>query len=338
MSQFSENKAPLIETTPAVGTYHRAINVMAKMTAVWAFLVICLGGLTKSKEAGLTIAEPIYYKFNWEWFFVENLNAEYTHRTFVAILSGLTLLTAGLVFWKDKRRSVNRLAGGMLLGLLAQAVLGAMTVAYFAKAKTSIPHAALGQVFFCMAVAMCVVTSKRWIESGTALRSRENPALSKLALWTVIAMFVQLLLGAALRHDDQAQAMREGRFGIFAWHLTAHMLGAFAVVYFVSRVLFRVFRDHRSQPEILKPARLIMMLLGVQILLGFGAGVLKVITLDEAHSPPPLRVLVATTHLAVGALIFAAGVTLALRTHRFILSAPAVEEQADRAKLAGVTA
>ena len=311
--------------------YHRGVNLLAKITAVFAFLVVAMGGLTKSKEAGLTIAEPVYYQFNWNWYFIENLNTEYTHRSLVAILSGLTLLLVTAVFLKDTRSSVRKLAIGTLLTLFAQAVLGALSVAYFAKMKTSVPHALLGQTFLCMAAGLAVMTSKSWIEAPAPLRSTQNPPLKKLGQWAVIAIGVQILLGGALRHDDQASAMRQGHFGVFGWHLMAHLTGMLVVVYFISRILMRVFREHRNQPEILGTARKIMMLLGVQILLGFGAGILKVLTLDEANSPPTLRVIVATSHLVIGALILACTVALTMRAHRHIQAdVPSLETGGNR--------
>jgi len=318
--------------------YHPGIHLLAKITAFWSFLVVLLGGLTKSKEAGLTIAEPIYTQFQWDWFFVENLNTEYSHRVFVSILSGLTLGLVALVLLKEERRAVRRLAIGMFFGLLAQAILGAMTVAYFAQAKTSIPHGVLGQLFFCLSAGMVAVTSKSWVGASEKVHSDASPSLKKLAHWTVMALFVQLLLGAALRHDDQAAAMRDGHFGVFIWHLAAHVIGAFTVLYFVSRLLFRVFRDHRHQAEIMNPARLIMLLLGVQFLLGMGAAALKYLTLDEAHSPPPLRVWTATIHLGIGAIIFAASVVLNLRAKHFVVAVSDASAGTNRERVAGVAA
>jgi heme A synthase len=313
-------------TSNTGAVYNRGVHLLAKITTVFAFLVVAMGGMTKSKEAGLTIAQPVYYDFHWDWYFIENLNTEYTHRSLVAILSGFTLALLVAVFLKEKRSSVRKLAVGAFLTLIAQAVLGAMTVYFLAKMKTSVPHALLGQTFFALAVSMTLLTSKSWIEAPAPQRSTENPPLKKLATWAVIAIVIQILLGGALRHDNQAEAMRQGHFGVFAWHLMAHMTGMLVVVYFISRILMRVFRDHRGQPEILGPARKIMMLLGVQILLGFGAGILKVVTLDEANSPPALRVAVATTHLVVGALILAFTVVLALRAHRHIqIDVPSLE-------------
>jgi heme A synthase len=305
------------DTRASAPSYHAPFHMLTMLLAGWAFLVICLGGTVKSREAGLTIPQPLYYQWHYDWLFIQNLNTEYIHRALVPILTVLTLLVVGHVFFRESRRSVRTLAAFMFAGLFAQAFLGYLTVKYFAHAQTSIPHAVLGQTFFCLAVAMAIMNSKSWLSDKAAVPSESSPSLCRLGVYCVVAVGVQLLLGAALRHDDQGAALRNGRSFVFVWHLIAHIAGALAVVHFVVKLLIRVFRQHREQPEIMQPARALMMLLAAQFLLGPGAATLKVLTLDESNTPPLERVVVATVHLAVGALILACCVVTALRAKRF---------------------
>ena len=310
-------------SAPSVSpAYNPWIHRLAVLTSCWAFLVVCMGGTVKSREAGLTIPQPFYYQWHYDWLFIQNLNTEYIHRALVPILTGLTLCVVGLVLWKETRRSVRGLAGFLVVGLFAQAFLGYLTVRYFAHAQTSIPHAVMGQTFFCLTVAMAVMTSQTWMSDAPALQDRGAPTLYRLAVYCVIAVGFQLLLGAALRHDDQGLAIRNGRGFVFVWHLIAHITGAFSVVYFVFRLISRVFNFHREQKELLWPARLLMILLSFQFLLGPGAAALKILTIDDYNMPPIERVVVATVHLATGALILAASVTLALRARRFTVAVP----------------
>ena len=328
MSVLSENRGGIASSQPpeivSAPRYQPGVHRLAVLLAVWAFLVVSVGGLVKSREGGLSIAAGfmVVWHLEWLWPFSPNYNganlaAEYGHRALVGIMSGITFLVAIAVFWSDRRRSVRALATALIGVLFLQAFLGYLTVTYFAHAPTSIPHAFLGQAFLCMAVAMAAVTSQRWLSDAPALPCEASPSLCRLGVYAVAAVGVQLLLGAALRHDDQGLALRTGRSHVFVWHLLAHIAGALAVVYFVFRLLLRVFRNHRQQPEILRPARIVMMLLGVQFLLGPGAAVLKVTTLEDSYMPPLHRVIAATLHLAAGALILALCVLLSLRAHRF---------------------
>jgi heme A synthase len=330
MEQVSKTEQP---------AYSRLLNISAKVLTFWAFVVVCVGGIVKSKEAGLTIPEPVYYEWNYWYVIADRVNTEYIHRALVGIMSFLTLWVAILAFVKDSRSSVRKLAIGLIVVLLAQATLGALTVKYFAHAQTSIPHAVMGQTFLCLALAMWIVTSRSWLSDAQPMRSESQPTLYRLSVYTVCALALQLLLGAALRHDDQGLALRNGREFVFVWHLVAHVAGALLVVYTVARLLFRVFHDHRQQRAIMLPTKILMMLLGVQFVLGPLAAVLKVTTLEDYSGPPPLRVLIATTHLAVGAAILALSVAVAMGACRFTVAASSPKpESSGQERLVGATA
>jgi heme A synthase len=341
MSVVSENRSGFAPELPGAPRYQPGVHRLAVLLMVWAFIVVSIGGLVKSREGGLSIVQGFMIEchLGWLWPYSAdyngpNLAAEYGHRALVGVMSGITLLVTIAVFLYDRRRGVRMLAVALVGVLFLQAFLGYLTVRYFAHAPTSIPHAFLGQAFLCLAVAMSAVTSRRWLADSPALpapskSSAESPSLCRLAVYATIAVGVQLLLGAALRHDDQGLALRSGRTHVFIWHLAAHIAGAFAVVYFVFRMLLRVFHHHRAQTEILRPARLMMMALGVQFLLGPGAAVLKLTTLEDHNMPPLSRVLTATIHLATGALILSLCLLVSLRAYRFTSPMPAGNRRQD---------
>ena len=316
---MNQPASPQSHSEHGVPKYNRAIHRLAKFVVVWALLVICLGGKTKSKEAGLTIPQPVIFSWVPEWLTTENISAEYSHRIVAFLLTCSALALMCLVLSSDVRTGVRTLAISLVGAIVAQAALGALTVYYLAAAKSSIPHAVLAQITFCLAASLAVVTSPAWMSDAKPVVSDEKPTLLRLSKALVIAFFVQLLLGSALRHDGMAEALRNGHAIVFWSHLIAHIMGAMAVTFFLARVLMRVFRMHREQKEIMSPARWIMMLLALQLCLGMGAAVLKVMTKDyeSANSPPALRVWVATAHVATGAVMFAFSVVLALNAYRF---------------------
>jgi heme A synthase len=177
---------------------------------------------------------------------------------------------------------------------------------------------------------MAAVLSPRWTSAAPMTAENENPSLRKLAFWLVIMVVIQILLGGAIRHDDHGTALLSGRDAPFYTHLGMHVLGAVALSYYLARVLFRVFKEHRQLPEILRPARFMMMLLGLQLILGTLAAVFKVIYSRDwldADMPPPIRVWTATLHVAVGSLILALSAVLAVRAHRYLM--PLAEEASD---------
>lgn len=321
----------------AQNLYHRGIHRLAVFIAVWTFLVVCLGGTTKSKRASLTIAEPILFRWEPSWLLVNNLREEYSHRVAVGVLAIGTLALFCWIVASAQRKSLNILAGVAMLMIVAQAALGALTVAFFAHPPTSIPHAVMGQLTFCALASIAVITSKAWCEPVTPKIGNSNEhGLRRLAVTCGIAFFVQLLLGAALRHDDNDAPLRNHNMFLFVSHLMAHFLGAMAVLYFAFRLIMRIFRQHRDQAQLLWPARAMMILLTLQLALGFGATALKMLTFQE-ESPPFIRVVVATSHVATGALLLALSVISMVGAYRYTLPAPKQALETGGAKL-GVAA
>src|SRR6185436_1133644 len=134
---------------------------------VFAVLVlITAGALVKSKEAGLSVPDwplsfgsvnpPKWYTMDWVKF-------EHGHRL---IASTVGLLTVILAFWlwRAERRPAIRRLGWLAVGtVIAQGLLGGMTVLLRLPPSVSISHAALAQVFLCLTVAIAVTTSRGWL-------------------------------------------------------------------------------------------------------------------------------------------------------------------------------
>src|SRR4029079_1685286 len=67
----------------------------------------------------------------------------------------------------------------------------------------SVAHACLAQTFFCLVVAIAVVTSPRWDPQPAS--ARRAPTL--LAALAAGAVFVQLVVGAVMRHTKAGLAI-----------------------------------------------------------------------------------------------------------------------------------
>ena len=77
------------------------------------------------------------------------------------------VLTIILAVWagrSEKRRWMRFLAFSALGTVIAQGVLGGLTVLYFLPPLVSSAHAMLAQTFFCLAVAMAIFTGRKWVE------------------------------------------------------------------------------------------------------------------------------------------------------------------------------
>ena len=132
----------------------------------------------------------------------------------------------------------------------------------------------------------------------------KRPALTTLAPLTVAAIWFQLIMGAAFRHS-----------GI---RLLPHLIGAAVVVCMVSWTVMATLRRHGSTPALARPAKLLLALLGVQIVLGVASYVTRVIWDPAAAAPLTSMVVSTVSHVACGALVLITAVILAIQVQRHL--------------------
>src|SRR5258708_13940736 len=127
------------------------------------------------------------------------------HRMVAEFVGVLTIILA-VWTWRVEKRLWLRLLGVAALGtVIAQGVLGGITVLFYLPPSISSAHAALAQTFFCIAVAIAVFTGRRWVEEQprTELDVR-RPSLFTLTLLSIFVLYTQLILGAMFRHNGMS--------------------------------------------------------------------------------------------------------------------------------------
>ena len=176
--------------------------------AVTLFL-ICSGGMVTSKGVGLAVPDwPTTFGYNMFLFpvsqWVGGIFFEHTHRL---IASGVGLLTIVLAvwLWRVEPRKWVRVLGVTALGaVIVQGVLGGLRVTLL-KDELGIFHACLAQAFLGLLVFIGVVRSRRWLEATP--RQRLRSALLWLPLATTVVIYLQLGLGATMRHQHRDLAI-----------------------------------------------------------------------------------------------------------------------------------
>ncbi len=282
-------------------SHHRFVTVLACAT----LLLIVAGALVTSNDAGLSVPD-------WPTTFgslyrippmVGGIKFEHGHRMVAETIGFLTIILA-VWTWRAERRSWMRKLGVLALAtVIAQGVLGGITVLYYLPPAVSTAHATLGQTFFCLVVIMAMVTGQEWLERKPVLVIEQHrPRLRTLATLAAVSLYVQLILGAAFRHS-----------GI---KLLPHLVSAVVVTALLLWTTTRVLTDHSSVPQLRVPARVLLFLLLVQLGLGFGSYVTRVEWGKEAAQPMLAMVVTTVAHVAVGALLLATSVILAVQSYR----------------------
>ncbi len=275
--------------------------------ACWTFLLIIAGALVTSNDAGLSVPD-------WPTSFgslykiprlVGGVRFEHTHRMIAQMAGFLTIILAIWTWRSEKRRWMKALAWGALGTVIAQGILGGLTVLFYLPPPISSAHAALAQTFFCLTVAIAVFTGRKWVEEVPQIElDRQKPTLITLTLLSIFILYVQLLLGAMFRHH-----------GLSWW---PHVLNAPLVALVLSWTSIRALSLYSKIEAVRRPAIILLGLLITQLCLGFLAFLTRVSWGHDAVQPELPMVISTVAHVAVGALTLATAVVLAIQVWRHV--------------------
>ena len=188
-------------------TYNRAHHAFAVFTACATFVVITAGALVTSNDAGLSVPDwPTSFGYLVKVpHFVGGVRYEWSHRMVAGTLVTLTLAIAIWTLLVEKRRWLRWLAVGAFCTVIAQAILGGLTVLFFQPPAVSTAHATVAQTFFCIAVAIALFTGRKWVEEQPRVEfDSRRPSLFTLTLLSIFVLYVQLILGGMFRHHGMS--------------------------------------------------------------------------------------------------------------------------------------
>ncbi len=193
-------------------TSYRNLHRFALVTACSTFLLIFAGGLVTSTSSGLSVPDwpTTYGHFMFAYPLDEMVGGifyEHTHRMIASTVGLLTVILA-LWIWKREDRRWMKSLGVIALGaVIAQGILGGLTVKYLLPAPISISHATLAQTFFVIVSAIALFTSPWWRGRATTIPDNGSPRLMTLSMFAVGAVYLQLILGAVMRHSEAGLAV-----------------------------------------------------------------------------------------------------------------------------------
>lgn len=265
------------------------------------------GALVTSNDAGLSVPDwptsfGSIYKIPQ---MVGGIKYEHTHRMIAEFVGLLTIILAVWTWLAEKRRWLRILGLAALGTVIVQGILGGLTVLFFLPAPISSAHAAVAQTFFCIAVAIAVFTGRRWMQEHprTEVDTR-RPSLFTLTLLSIFVLYVQLILGAMFRHH-----------GLSWW---PHVLHAGVVAIVISWTAVRAISVYSNVDAVKRPAVFMLGLMVAQLCLGFLAFITRVMWGRDAAQPELPMVIATVVHVAVGALLLATTVVLAIQVWRHV--------------------
>jgi len=230
---------------------------------------------------------------------------EHTHRMIAQVAGLLTIILAIWTWRVEKRRWLRILAIGAVGTVIAQGILGGLTVKFFLPPPISSAHAALAQTFFCLVVTMAVFTGQKWVEEQPREEfDQRRPSLFTLTLLSIFVLYVQLILGAMFRHH-----------GLSWW---PHVVHAVVVSFVLAWTSIRALTAYPRIEAIRRPAVLMLSLVVAQLCLGFTAFLTRVAWGRDSVQPELPMVVSTVAHVAVGALLLATTVILAIQTWRHV--------------------
>ena len=294
-------------------------SALARVAALATLLLIVLGGLVTSQDAGLAVVDwPNSFGSPMFLFplakMVGGIYYEHSHRLFGTLVGLATLVLAIRLLATESRGGVKAMGLGAVAFVIVQGVLGGLRVTgHFTMSASpdatrpslalAMVHGASAQIFFAYMVALVAVTSHAW---RTAPRPEGPPAdasSDRTVAWVLVAaLLLQLLLGIRVRH------LGEG--------VMAHMTFAVIVLLLAVAAGVRTIAKHRGIPVLRKTGSALLGHVGTQFLLG----IVALVALGRAreHGPGAFDVVAATAHQTVGALLLANAALLALWCGRLL--------------------
>lgn len=313
--------------------YNAWLRRYSKLTIIVTLILIFLGALVNSFGVGLSVPDwPTTYgkqMFAFPWSdMVGGIFYEHSHRM-VATLVGA--LTVGLTLWlyfANSRINLKKLGFLALTLVILQGFLGGLTVLFYLPATISILHGITAQTFLLTLIIIAYALSVEFQN-----RKPVEYVHNKWIVLIFIAVFIQLMLGAWMRHTESGLAIydfplmagqwlpilnqstlnriNDWRFEMNldpvtlfqVWIHFMHRLGATAIIVFTSIFGYQFFRNRTKYSQtIFLNVIALFTLIFLQIILGM-------LTIWSIKGP-----LVTSLHVLNGAGVLGTSFLLFLRT------------------------
>ena len=185
------------------------VRRLSKMIVFLTLSLIFVGALIKSHEVGLSVPDwPTSYgkqMFSFPYSdMIGGIFYEHGHRLFATLVGFLTLLQFIFISFTNHPSWIKKMSLISLILVITQGLLGGMTVLFFLPPPISIMHGVLAQTFFVTIIFVA------YSLSDSRANKKEAPYplfIRRGAIFITLLVFIQLVLGALVRHTSSGLAI-----------------------------------------------------------------------------------------------------------------------------------
>ena len=285
------------DTTP------KWLRRFTKLVAGSTLFLIFAGAMVTSTGSGLAVPDwPLSYGMLMPPM-VGGIFYEHGHRMIAATVGFLTVLQAIWLQVRARKRFLKALGWASVGAVIAQGVLGGLTVLFLLPKAISIGHAGLAEIFLCLNVSIAFFASQTF-DQLRRMEKGDAPIAGSTAL--VVLVYVQTLVGALMRHLGAGLAIPTFPLPLIppATSLAvlvnyAHRIGAVIVAIGAVAVFIRVRRFEARHP-LRQIATILLVVVAAQVMLG-------AYTIWSGKQP-----VITSLHVVTGAAVLALSLLLAL--------------------------
>ena len=289
--------------TAAAESSSKVWIIISRLVVISVFWMILVGGMVTSKDAGMAVPDwPLSFG-SWNppgWWQQELVALEHGHRLFGALTGIFVIALLVTMYLTPAARPYLWLGWIAMVGVVVQGFLGGYRVrletAGYVEIATilRVLHGFLAQAYFCLVLAIAVLAKPSKYE-GTSERTADRAL--RVPLWGLTAaLFLQLILGATMRHRGWGLAIPDFPLSNGQWvpEFTSlpvllaftHRAWAFVILAGILWIASKVFLNENQGRRSRLLAGWMTGLVFVQIILGA-----SVIWMREAPVPTTFHVL-----------------------------------------------
>jgi cytochrome c oxidase assembly protein subunit 15 len=225
---------------------------------------------------------------------------EHGHRL-IGWAVGMLAIAVTAVCWR-RGATLRTIALATLAAIVVQGVLGGLRVREVSTALAMV-HGIWGQACFCLTAVLALTTSRGWALSAGGAPAKAAAFYQRGCVVGLACTFVQLTLGAAYRHFGHRHA------------LAAHLVWAVVVILVLSWLTLWTLEQYPGRRLLSPLGKLLASLIGVQMLLGGVAFLVKVM---GGHWPFVLQWAAPSAHVLAGALMLGCVLALTLSSYHVL--------------------